>query len=96
MTQLIVLGVIVLLVVAGLIAWRTTVSVGARRRDLRRALLELREAKLTLYQIGKKINVWAPGLDEAGTVFANEVRELIHEHDTKLLRSTYDIKENDL
>lgn len=96
MNTLIGVGILVILVTAGLIAWRMTVSGQVRVRDYRRVKRELREARLALHQIGRKTRVWRPSLDDAGLAYADDVTALIEQHDQMLMKEQFEIEERDL
>lgn len=83
---LIVVGVLVVLVIAALAAYRMTISSGARRRDIARQREYTRLARNSLHQITQKINAWRPSLDEVGIGFANDVAEIIVEHDAQVYK----------
>lgn len=89
MNTLISVGVLVILLIAALIAFRMNQSGNVRRRDYRRVKLLARERALTLHQIGQKIRAYRPSLDVVGSAFADEVEQLITDHDQKLININY-------
>lgn len=92
---LIFVGVIVILLIAALTAYRMSQTDRIRGRDYRRLKKVARERALTLHLIGKKITAYRPSLDVVGTAFADEVAQLIADHDQKLLKLDYDTQEED-
>lgn len=91
---LIYVGVLVILLIVALIAYRMSQTDRVRAREHRKLRLLARERALTLHQISKKINAYRPGLDVVGLALADEVAQLIVDHDKKILTENYDQEED--
>lgn len=86
MNTLIGLGVLVILVIAGLTAWRMTLTGRVRARDHRRLKLVARQRAQTIHTMTQKINAYRPSLDIVGTSLVDELAELVHRCDVEVQR----------
>lgn len=84
---LIVVGIIMILAMLAYAGWRSTQTDVVRRKELVRTRLELREARLALHTINRKINVWRHNLDEVGIACVDELQGIIDEHDQKMIQT---------
>lgn len=88
MTGLIVGGFLALVViVAGLVAYRQARGPTPRRREYLRMLRQYRAAKLALHDISSKTRAWRSSLDEVGHGYANDVTDIIAEFDRQALKA---------